>query len=242
MNWANSMYDLGNYSNSYGGYGGGYNSWGGGCGSFAYSCGSSGAIIDIDISISGGSNSCSSCGNSFDYGSAASTFGNYGMQAFPMDYGYQSNPYVNPYSPSIYPGVGYQNPMTTPFNPGMYNPTFPTQNPIGYNPIGSPFTPVVQNPTFPVQNPMPWGGCDNVYVMCSQPPPVRIDPPTTVFNQPPGYIPVNPTASFVPGPTVQQPPTTVYTNPTPWTVTPTYNTIPTDPIRYSVPRTMSNHR
>lgn len=243
-----SMTDIYSYTStsisiSYEEYGGGYS---GGCGSFYGGCG-------------GYTPSCGGFGYSDPYG--PSTYGDvYGMGGPGMG---GMNPFMNPAS---FNGMGsFMDPMTqmmmmttlgmTPtmpmpigpmtsmmppqFFPPMQPPTMGPPslipqfyNPIGYPPampptitpyqqptvpFGSPVPPV-NNPgpstppiSQPPTNPLPWGGCDNIVVMCPGGPTER--PPTVT-----------------PPPTPMSPPTP------PITGNPQYQTVPTDPTRYQIPR------
>ncbi len=114
-------------------------------------------------------------------------------------------PSMNPYSPypttPYYPGspttTTYQNPTTNygPIIPGLSN-----------SPVVNPITPIVSQPPTTT---LPWGGCDNVIVMCPTGPTIR--PPT---------VTTTPIVPLVP----------------PITASPQYQTTPNDPNRQQIPR------
>lgn len=111
-------------------------------------------------------------------------------------YPYSYNP-TAPFIPTSPTTTTYQNPTTN------YGPIIPATNYPGTNPS---ITPIVSQPP---TNPLPWGGCDNVVVMCPTGPTIR--PPT---------VTTTPIVPLVP----------------PITASPQYQTTPTDPNRQQIPR------
>lgn len=94
---------------------------------------------------------------------------------------------INPYLPSYgsFPGGPIAIPPVagipfSPFYPPIVTPSFPSDPNSPYSPISpyNPFTPSYP-PSIPPPNPLPYGGCDNIVVMCPQGP---ITPPGS-----PGY-------------------------------------------------------
>lgn len=155
---------------------------------------------------------------------------------------------VNPY----FQGGGSVPPLMPPINPitGLnptpyYPPVVPPNFPFGPT---APYSPMV--PYTPPTTQLPYGGCDNVIVMCPS------GPVTQGGTSP--YVPmVNPiTPQTTPTPTtpgINTPPMTVTvpsggsntpTNPTPYiypvTTQPGTQTLPQSPIRYNTPRGASN--
>lgn len=234
--------------------------YGGGCGSFVSSCGGSmpsmcsdgcGVATPYDMYLanpmaflSGGMNPGVSPMNPMTFPGTGS-FMDPTQMMMPSTLGYPfTPPFVNPISsvmppqmfppvvtdpfsmfpfPGVFPpgGPNPMNPSLLPFQPPL-GPMYPTVPPYT-NPFTNPSVPF-GNPVPPVNNPvptnpispppptvLPWGGCDNVVVMCPTGSPTR--PTTTPVNTP------------VPTPLAP-----------PFSVQPQYQTSPTDPTRFQVPR------
>ncbi|NDG27880.1 MAG: hypothetical protein EB120_11985, partial [Proteobacteria bacterium] len=144
--------------------------WGGGCGTFTQSCGS--------------------CYDSVGLGGYGSYSGVNPVDIQLLNLITYQNGILNQLSNPVIPGLGtgptYPNPYSpispvgpSPFYPPVYPPVYPTDpynpgNPITSLPIGlgtGPTSPVPYDNTIvpPSSNPLPYGGCDNITVMCPQP-------------------------------------------------------------------------
>jgi hypothetical protein len=155
---------------------------------------------------------------------------------------------VNPYLPGSGPIPPLMPPMSPP--PGVspipyYPPVVPPNFPYGPN---APYPPI--NPYTPPTTQLPYGGCDNVIVMCPSGPvtpgggtpyipinnPITSQPPTPPSTP---IVPTIPITVTVPSGGSNSP-----TNPTPYnypaTTQPGTQNLPQSPIRYNTPRGASN--
>lgn len=254
-----TLYDISNYTTTSvsvsvdygysGGYGGGCGSFSGSCGGYTPSCGSSygdygGGVTPYDIFMAGSGNPMgmnpmtfpgsgsyqdpmlqtlmmSTLGNPYSpngFNPITSTMNPQMFPPFGLNNPYAVNPFpgTNPYFPnlSLLPNMTPYYPYTGPSNPLGAPYTTPYSNP--YNPYGTQVPPV-SNPaptttiSQPPPTPLTWGGCDNIIVMC---------PTTGPIGQPPTVGPVIPLTPVS----------------APFSVQPQYETTPTDPTRYKLPR------
>ena len=135
--------------------------------------------------------------------------------------------------PPMNPIVGF-NP--TPYYPPVVPPNFPYGPNTPYPPV-SPYTPPATQ--------LPYGGCDNVVVMCPSGP---ITPGGTTTPYIPITNPITPQIPVTPTPpvtvTVPSGDSNTSTNPTPYNypvvTQPGSQTLPQSPIRYNTPRGASN--
>ncbi len=170
MDYGSSQYDMGYDSGS----------WGGSCGMLVSGCGSgydtSSYTVTIDTYTTLAGLCGGGCSSGYDFNSYGSPYND--PSIFTNPFIPPTNPFVQPspfapIAPSVptpfFPPIS-NNPMG-PIGPmfppvGMMPPTIPpvTFNP--YNPGG-----ITPPPNFPGAPGLPWGGCDNIIVMCPQSPP-----------------------------------------------------------------------
>lgn len=156
---------------------------------------------------------------------------------------YGSSPIMTPSMPPV-AGVPY-----VPYLPPVVTPNFPNDPYSPYNP-NNPYNPYYSSnsPSTPPSSQLPYGGCDNVVVMCPQGP---VTPPGSPgFNWPqfPNYPYTNwpnsggTTTITYPSPNSPSVPGSgTVTSPEPgFSYTPTYQggsqTLPQSPLRYQAPR------
>lgn len=213
------------------------------------------AVYDYGYSnydYSGGScGSFSGCGSCYDIGllsgySGLNTYYDTSLLNWPV---YSpSFPYPTSTFPGMFPGVNpYWPPITQyPFIPPSYpaptwpipmDPTWPT---IPTFPPTTGFPPIAPPPT---TNP-PYGGCDNIIIMCPggsmlRPPGVTTFPTPTVPTFPSPATPSFPTPTAPSFPTTPNAPSIPTTQPMPQAPVvfdPTTTHTNTDPVRIQVPR------
>jgi len=201
--------------------GGGYDNWGGGCTSFVDPCG--GAYGDLSLwgaGMGGYGMGGNGMANPYDlYGGMSGLGGDCFTTGtcFPPMAGLPGTmPGMTPgYPPSTIPNPYY----TPPSQPPSVIP-----NPYYVPPTQPPFAGVPTPPQLP-----PWGGCDGIFVPCPGGPVTRPPVPPTTPWVPPSMPPwTGPTTPPGGGP---QPP--AYTPPQ---FAPRSQTVPTEPVRYHVPR------
>lgn len=174
-----NLYDFGvdlYDTSSYGTSGMDYSNWGGGCGSLISSCGNAYNDSSYTILIDTYTTMAGLCGTTClgGSGSMPSAGWPYTNSPFTPEAFSPDSPFTSPFSPPMaqpFSPPFAQPPMALPPLPMPYlPPALNTPPPVGgippvtfnpYNPGSSPNIPGLSPPPS-----LPWGGCDNVIVMC----------------------------------------------------------------------------